>query len=244
MSPRRVLSSGKRRGSRGAALLVLAGLLSWGGCLHPGAYDRSRTGPFFSPTNFTADADLGSIRRVVVLPVWTGAAASAETGAQLDPVLQSALQASRRFEVVALSRQESLRRFRAEAVSASGALPHDLFDVLRREFDADAVMFVDLTTYEPYRPLQLGWRAKLALLDGSRLVWTFDEVFSAANEGVANAVRNHYLDADRRAPADLTHGALQSPARFAAYAAAAMFSTLPSVAVSPPAAAQPTPVGP
>jgi hypothetical protein len=197
--------------------------------MHPGPQDPARTGPFFTPANTRGEAWLGGIRRVVVLPVWSGVSASVETAASLDPVLLEALNHAQRFEVVALSRENALRLFRAESFSSASALPHGLMSALKRDFAADAVLFVDVTVYSAYRPLALGLRAKLATIDGTRLVWTFDNVFSADNAAVANAARNFYLDSDKSIPADMTQGVLQSPSRFAAYAGAAMFATLPPV---------------
>lgn len=221
-----------RRLVTGAAL-VFAALA--GGCMHPGPVDSARVGPFFVPSNYAGETSLVGIRRVVVLPVWAGAAAPAETAADLDPVIVAALQKTQRFEIVTLSRPDALRRYRNEALSSASPLPHDLLATLRRDFAADAVLFVDVTVYQAYPPLALGLRSKLATIDGSRLVWTFDNVFSAADAPVANAARNHFLDSDRRVPTDLTHGVLQSPSRFATYASAAMFATLPPVV--PPASA-------
>lgn len=216
-------------------------LLAWGalalvgvsGCAHPGPQDPARTGPFFTPTNYSGDANLGEIRRVVIMPLWAGSMATVEAAASLDPVILAALQASQRFEVVALSREDILRRFRAESFSSAAALPHDLLTALQREFAADAVLLLDLTVYRPHRPLALGFRAKLATLESARLIWTFDNLFSAEDASVANAARNHFLDLDQRIPADLTHSALQSPSRFAAYVSTAMFATLPAVALKP-----------
>jgi len=50
---------------------------------------------------------------------------------------------------------------------------------LRRELAVDAVLFVDVTAFRAYAPLVLGLRGKLATIEGTRLVWTFDNVFSA-----------------------------------------------------------------
>jgi hypothetical protein len=205
------------------------------GCMQPGPYDPARVGPFYSPTNFAAEPTLGGLRRVVVLPVAGGTLAPSEAMAALDPVFVAALQQENRFEVVTLSREDCLRRFHAEALSSAGALPHDLLPTLRRDFAADAVLFIDLTAYSAYRPLAIGLRAKLATLDGTRILWTFDNVFSAADPAVANAARQHFIGADRAGiPADFTPSVLQSPGRFASYAATAMFATLPPVVLPPP----------
>ena len=204
------------------------------GCMHPAPYDAARVGPFFEPANFAKEPHIAGIRRVVLLPVWTGTVAPTETGADLDAVLTTALQQAQRFEVVTLSRADVRRRFGAEALASTAALPSDLMNTLWREFAPDAVMFVDLTTYRGYRPLTVGFRGKLASLDGTRLLWTFDEVFSADNPAVANSARHYHLNRDRGGvPADMTQAALQSPGRFAAYAASAMFATLPSGSAPP-----------
>ena len=218
-------------------LLLFLGLALaavFGGCASPSVSDPARTGPFFTPANHSADASLGNIRRVVVLPIWVGEGTSTETAAALDSIFLTALQQEKRFEVVTLSRSECRRRYGAEALSAATMLPHDLFESLKREYAADAVLFLDLTAYVPYKPITLGLRGKLAALEDSRLVWTFDNVYSSEAPAAANSARNFFLDRDRSIPADLTRTALQSPSKFASYAAASMFATLPPVTAVPP----------
>lgn len=213
-------------GWRVALACALAALAA--GCQHTGSEVLGR-GPFFTPANVSADPNLGGIRRVVLLPLWAPDATPAESAVALDEVLVAALQQQNRFEVVALSRAECARRFSAAAFSSAGALPHDFLAHLRRDFAADAVLFVDLTVHQAYRPLALGFRAKLATLDIARLVWTFDNVYSAGDPAVANSVKRHAKERYRDMPTDATAGVLQSPSRFAAYAAESMFATLPPV---------------
>lgn len=223
----------------GSLLIFLAGA----GCVQSSFEDPVRLGPFFQPRNVMADEALGGLRRVVLLPVHGGDITSEEMAAGLDPIVVAALQRENRFEIVALSRPACLQKFQATSFASAEALPADFFTALRREYAADAVIFVDLTVYHAYRPLALGLRAKLARFDGRKLVWTFDNVFSADEPSVANAARHHYLDRDRGGvPADLTVGVLQSPSQFAGYAAAAMFATLPPVVapVIPPKPHRPT----
>lgn len=216
----------------------LALALGLGGCMTPSVDDPARVGPFFTPTNHSGDARLpANLRRVVLLPICGGSIAPQESVVALDAVFLAELQKQNRFEVVVLTREECLHRFHVEEFASTATLPRDFTASLRRDFAADGVMFVDLTTFKPYRPLALGVRAKLAAIGGdTRLVWTFDNIFAAADPAVAASARHYFLDSDRRGvPADLTPATLQSPTRFAAYVAAATFATLPPVNAPAPA---------
>lgn len=207
------------------------------GCMVPPIDDPARTGPYYNPVNHAGDAQLpATLRRIVLLPSAGGSIAPPESVIALDAVFLTELQKQNRFEIVTLTRAECQRRFHVEEFLSTAALPADFMGVLRREFAADAVIFIDVTVFKPYRPLAIGVRAKLATLgDDVRLLWTFDNIFSAADPTVANAARHHFVDSDRRGvPADLTQGVLQSPSRFAGYVAAKMFETLPPV-YAPPA---------
>ncbi|MBI2517601.1 MAG: hypothetical protein HYV95_11925 [Opitutae bacterium] len=213
---------------RVASALLAAALL--GGCAGgPAINDPVRVGPFFAPRNFAGDKTMpATIRRVLVLPVCGGNLTEPEAVAALDPVILTTLQRQQRFEVVPLSREECAQRFGAREFSSAGALPHGFLEQVGRYYAADAVLFVDLTVYQPYRPLGLGFRAKLATVQDVRLIWSFDEIFSVTNPAVVNAVRRFHLQEQHTTPpVDLSVAALQSPGRFAAYAADTMFATLP-----------------
>jgi hypothetical protein len=218
-----------------ALLVSVCGLFS--ACLAPPVDDPARTGPFYRPTNFRGERELPqTVRRVVLLPIAGGSIATGESTSALDAVFTTELQRKNRFEVVTLTRADCLRRFQAEEFSSVGLLPANLMARLRREFDADAVLLIDLTVFKPYRPLAIGVRAKLATIgETTQLLWSFDNVYSAADGPVANSARAHFLESDRGGiPADLTPSVLQSPTRFGSYVAADMFATLPPVYVSKP----------
>ena len=218
---------------RPAALAALALALAAAGCMSPAIDDPARVGPFYTPRNFTGDAQLPArLHRVVLLPIYGGSIAPQESASALDAVFLGELQKQNRFEVVVLTREECLPRFHREEFSSTEVLPHNFITDLKRDFGADGVLFIDLTTFKPYRPLAIGVRAKLADVDEDppRFVWSFDNVFAASDPEVAASARHYFLDSDRRGvPADLTPATLQSPSRFGAYVAATTFSTLPPV---------------
>lgn len=209
----------------GLALLLAAGCASTSEAIRRKAGDDR----YFVPTNFSGDVRLPvNLRRVVMLPVHGGTIVPPEMAASIEAVFSAQLQKEIRFEVVRLSREDCQRRFGQPAFASVGALPHDFISTLSRDFAADAILFVDVTAFRGYRPLMLGIRAKLATVEQTRLIWTFDEVFSADDPAVGNSVRLYYGAADPSGiPLDARHGGLQSPGKFAAYVAAATFDTLP-----------------
>jgi hypothetical protein len=213
-------------------LLLAAGLLLGAGCksFREDAKDRALDRKYFVPTNYTGEAQLpGIVRRVLLLPVCGGSVTPPETTETIEEVFATELQQQLRFEVVRLSRTECMRRFGAPEFSSAAALPHDFLAELGRDYGADAVLFVDLTAYRAYRPLALGVRAKLATVEQTRLLWSFDQIFSADDPAVSNSVRRYYGTSDTSGiPYDPGYGALQSPGKFAAYVAAATFKTLPA----------------
>lgn len=212
--------------------IALAGLVAalGSGCSTPPPNDPVRIGPFFVPTNVARDVTLGGIRRVVLLPICGGEVASDESAAALDPVFRQALQDENRFEIVTLSRTECQRRFGVPSLSSASALPHDFFPTLQQVYAADAVLFIDLTVYHPYHPIAIGIRGRLATINALRQVWSFDCIYSATDPRVAASARHFFLGSEHQGvPGDLTPAVLQSPGRFAAYAAAATFATLPPV---------------
>lgn len=214
----------------GPVVAAMAVLLAAGGCANPLVRDGSRDGPFFTPVNHVGVPSLTGIRRVVVLPIWSAELAPRETLMELDRVLLTALVEQNRFEAVTLSRHECQARFGVEALASTSALPSDFLARLRDAFGAEAVLFTDLTAFSAYNPMTIGLRAKLAPIDHPWLAWAFDEVFSTANPAVANGARRHVRRLEPvRLPGESLAVPLHSPSRFASYAAAAMFSTLPPV---------------
>jgi hypothetical protein len=183
----------------------------------------------YVPVNHAGDAILpAGLHRVVLLPISGGTIATAESTAMLDLVAVAALQEQDRFEVVPITREECSLHFHQDDVSSVSALPSNFMATLRREYNADAVIFVDVTVYNAYEPIEIGLRAKLATTDDARLVWMFDNVFSTGNPSVASSATRYLQHREQGGlPSELDQVALESPTRFATYVTAAMFATLP-----------------
>jgi hypothetical protein len=184
--------------------------------------------PPYAATNFRGEPRLAAdLQRVALLPVHAGTVTTNEAAAAMDPVLLAALQKQARFEVIVVSRDDCRRMFGAESFGSTEALPHGMLEKIAEKYAVDAVVFADLTVYQPYRPISLGLRSKLATVRDVRLVWSFDEIFSAGDEHMLTSVKEYYRRGDRAGPVDAVTSALQSPARFGAVAGDLMFKTLP-----------------
>ncbi len=213
-----------------SSIVWLAVALLAGGCeTRPSLIDPARMGPVFSPKNSYGEKRLPpTLHRVVLLPVHGAPFAPPEVCEALDRVFATALEHQMRFEVVTLSRAECLMSFGVADLGSADALPRDFLAMMGRKYGAEGVVFVDITAYQGYRPLMLGVRAKLAGIVDHRLIWAFDEEFTVLDPAVANGARRFFLaNADGPVPYDPTEGVLQSPTRFAAYAADTVFKTLP-----------------
>ncbi len=210
----------------GAVLLAfLGGCNSVPSLLEEGGLEQPL---YYTPANFRADSRLpDDIQRVAILPVHGGSVAGEDSAAALDAVLLKALQQQTRFEVVVVSREDCHRIFGSNDFSSVSALPPGFMEALGKRYAVDAVLFTDLTTYQAYRPLSLGLRSKLASVRDVRLIWAFDEIFSADDPKMRNTVRRFYGQSDRSAPSSPLPTSLQSPLRFGAVAADLMFRTLP-----------------
>ncbi len=211
-------------------LFTIGALAAFAGCASlPAWFNAKEVPPQFTPVNFHGDAQLSAeIQRVAFLPIHGGGVVPPETAGAMDAVLITALQRQKRFEVVVVSREECQRLFGAADFSSTAALPHGFLEQIAEKYAVEAVLFTDLTVYRANRPLSLGLRSKLATSGEVRLVWAFDEIFSAQDATMVNSVRSYYRESGRSEPVDPTPAVLQSPARFGAVAAELMYRTLPA----------------
>lgn len=209
-------------------VFVLASALLLNGCAFLEIEMPPASAPAYVPTNHQGDARLPrDVQRVAMLPIHGGTAADPESCAALDPVLLTVLQRQVRFEVITVSREDCRRLFGSGSVGSTDALPPGLLEKIAATYAVDAVLFTDITVYQPYRPLTVGFRAKLATVKEVRLVWAFDEVFSGEQPSMQTSVKDYYAGVDKSSAMDVSSAVLQSPTRFGAVAADLMFRTLP-----------------
>ena len=209
-------------------VLFAAGVLL-AGCATP-ARPLALLAPEYRPENTFAYPSVIplSLQRVAVLPLaCEEPRADLPDGCEaLNPVLLAELAKTKKFEVVAVNR-ENLRSCTGRAGwTGAEILPADFFNSLQRIYGCDAVLFCQLTVFHAYAPLAVGWRFKMVDTRTRQILWASDEIFDAGQPAVLNSARRYQLAELKSATAD--GWAMQnSPRQFGQYAAAHLLATLP-----------------
>lgn len=192
---------------------------------------------YYRPSNVAVESPFlpASVKRVALLPLTSaGAVPLLQQGVDaLEPVVDSELKKIERFEVITVS-PAMLQQLTGQAAwRADESLPMDFFHQLQRETGCDAVMFAEVTRYQPYQPLAVGWKFCLAAQGVGekaepRKLWSVDEVLDGGDARIARAAQTYYSQHLENAqnsgdPSTI----LRSPAMFGQFSLSALFATVP-----------------
>src|SRR5580658_6068708 len=186
----------------------------------------------YKPTNIylKGPAMDPTVKRVAILPMTTLQPTEAfQAGVDsLQPLLHAELEKSKRFEMIVVT-PEQLQNWTGQRVwRAEEQLPPDFFERIREETGCQAVFFDQLTRYQPYQPVAVGWKMTLVFNKEHQIYWMADEVFDAGDDGVANAARSYESDhIVTQSPLPDPNAILSSPSRFGQYTLHALLTTLP-----------------
>ena len=146
----------------------------------------------------------------------------------IDEIFQQELAQQRIFETIPLDPLKMKEEFGISRVSSTGELPENFLRSIEQITGANGVLFVDIDSYRPYRPISLGVRAKLIDIKSGEFMWAIDETFDAGRADIIVGSKIFQEKSHVRALSAKTSGsATQSPRVFAKYAASLTFSTLP-----------------
>jgi hypothetical protein len=234
-------------GQRGKAKLWLAfavgaALLSMGCHVIPIPNQVQDMGPRYHPSNvYRPIASLPlDIRRVALLPlvIQDDSGFLRDGVEKLQPLVYAELEKCKRFDIIPVSADQLRQLTGKPGWRTDEPLPPDFFARISEATGCDAVLFCQLTRYEPYQPLAMGWKFSLVanLPPGepslkevrSKILWAADEVMDAGEPGVSNAARDYYAGhIHNEEPSADPSTILNSPARFGQYTLAALLQTLP-----------------
>ena len=171
-------------------------------------------------------------RRVAVLPLDFNQA-TGETLTDIDEIFLSEAGKKLRFELVPISRPDLSRSIHRENFSSTEPTPPESLGFVREKYAADAILFTEITSYRPYRPISVGVRSKLVDSASLATLWSAETVLDAGDPVVAEAAA---LYAGRQRATSDTRGAemiLQSPRRFLGFVASHLYFTLPKYWAEP-----------
>ena len=145
-----------------------------------------------------------------------------------DQVFHQELSQQRIFEIIQLSPKELKSITGHERIASSRNLPSNFLKIIEEYTSANGVLFIDLDSYKPYRPMSLGVRSKLVDLKSGEFMWAIDETFDAGHASVIVGASQFQDVSQVRALSNKTQGSvLHSPRNFTKYVASTVFSTLP-----------------
>ena len=187
----------------------------------------------YKPENiFRAAQQLpGDLKRVAVLPIaCDGRRTDMSAGRDaLGPVLIAELIKAKKFEVVVVSPEELSRLTGRAEWTGDEVLPAGILDSLKKEYGCDAVLFCQLTGFQAYPPLAVGWRLRLVDVRGQKTLWAGDEDFDAGKPAVIAGARRYQQREQWQLNTDPVGGlALNSPRRFGQYTITCLLDTLPA----------------
>ena len=145
-----------------------------------------------------------------------------------DQVFYQELAQERIFEIIQLSTDDLYNIFGYKRLPSTGKLPANFLKIIENYTGANGILFVDLDSYKPFRPMSLGVRSKLVDLKTGEFMWAIDETFDTGHASVVVGASQFQEVAQVRALSDRTNGSvLHSPRNFTKYVASTIFSTLP-----------------
>ncbi len=209
-------------------LFILAFFL--GGCASKEEISKKHieNTPPYRPTNvFSVPSLPENIRRIAVLPVY-GGEQPIDTRNMLTSQQATALSKTNRFEAMVISGRDMSSLFGRDTFTSTEVLPNDLFEVLKKRYAADAVLFTELTQYDPYQPIRIGIRMNLVSIENAKPLWAFDDVFNAGDFRVMSGAEKYQnLNGRNTFPINSGSSILKSPSLFSGYVFQTAFSTLP-----------------
>ena len=198
--------------------LLIASLLS--GCFR----SKREQIPFlqseYSPQNVSYRMSTSSILRVVVAPLFN-------YGAEITDGDLKKIENSFRQALLKKGCFECVFENNIPFIDYARAIPNTLFEKLMKEYEADAILFMGLTQYSPYTPIQLGTRMQLIELCSNKIIWGIDEVFDASQEKVYFGVKHYQRAHTLSAFETLDDLGQLSPEYFSAYVGQKIYETLP-----------------
>lgn len=184
----------------------------------------------YRPTNVhSAQIWPQAVKRVAVLPLACGLAeVPADYFSVHDPIWRAALQGSHRAEFVSVSRSDLMRWIGRSSVSTAQALPPDFLERVAAFTGADAVAFLEVTSFSPYGAISIGFRARITEVTFKGTLWALEDVIQMDDTSVSQVAKDVLSRRESRSSAaSELNGMRLTPSRAIGYVATVIAQTLP-----------------
>jgi hypothetical protein len=187
----------------------------------------SRAEPFVPKNLYPIERLPAYVNRVAVMPCYYPDPDSTLLRFA-DDIFNQELSQERIFETVRIEPSYLEQAYGEGRMSSSSALPEGFLKAIEVKTMANAILFIDLNSYQPYKPMSLSVRAKLVDIKSGEFHWAIDETFDTGHANVIVGASIFQEKAQVRALSQKTTGSvLHSPRSFTKYIASTVFSTLP-----------------
>jgi hypothetical protein len=184
----------------------------------------------YRPTNvLSAQVWPQAVKRVAVLPLACGLAdVPVDYFSAHDPIWRAALQGSHRAEFVTVSRSDMARLSGRSSLSTSQLLPPDFLERVAALTGADAVAFLEVTSFSPYGSISIGFRARITEVVSKGTIWALEDVIQMDQSEVSQSVKDGLSRRESRSSVvSELNGVKITPSRAMSYVASAIAQTLP-----------------
>lgn len=168
-----------------AGLALLLGCAGGGvllsGCAHPKGGRPAKTAHNVYSQRSALPRGL---KRLAVLPLAAPAseATSAYALQTFEPLLAAELGKTMKFEVMPVDPRALRLRTGATTWRAQDPLPPALFQVVTNDMACDGVLLPEITCFQAYPTLMIGWRLRMLDPATGQTIWAADEVFTQADK--------------------------------------------------------------
>ena len=175
-------------GLRWCVIALAFGLIS--GCHHAKVNAPAFTQVMAPHQRFVAqNFDWSSVQRIVLMPL-ANQTAYPRIGSELQSNLAAELQRAGRFDVVVATRDDP--GVRSQDVFRSGEFNEIELLRVAREYQAQAVLFVNVTQYHPYVPPRLGVSLLLVSPSEGIVIASTDGLWDARETAISAQAQAHF----------------------------------------------------
>lgn len=167
------------------------------------------------------------ISRVGVLPICSEGMMDRDLSI-MQKILQTTLIEQGAFEAIQIPQEFLLTQFQTSQFKSNELLPRYFLEQIKQYYDLDGVLFCEISTYDPYRPVKIGLKAQLVQTDTKKTIWMAEDFFDSHDKHVLAGIHTYCQNKKASSLELFDEAFLSSPQALATYAFETLFNTIPN----------------